>query len=441
MSGTATTSHGAGGQRSDCGFSVTSYDLGLDYRVATNRLDAVAVVAARATRALSKVNLDLAGLRVSEVLIDGRRPARWRHRDGILAIRLAGDLGSGEAFSVTVRYSGMPGPIAGPWGDVGWEELADGALVAGQPDGAPSWFPCHDSPSDKATFRIAVTVESVYAVICNGWLVSCTPRSGTRRWVYEMPQPMAPYLATVQVGRYESVAVASTPVEQVVVAPPSLRDAVGRDLACQPRMMEFFAETFGPYPFVSYTVVVTEDELEIPLEAQGMSVFGSNHLDGTGAWERLVAHELAHQWFGNSLTAGRWQDIWLHEGFACYAEWLWSEASGAATAHALALAAHGTLADLDQDFLIGSPDDDHMFDDRLYKRGALTLHALRLAVGDADFFAVMRRWADENRYGTVTTPGFIATAQAVVGRPLGDLFAAWLAQEALPTLPEGGTST
>ena len=97
-------------------------------------------------------------------------------------------------------------------------------------------------------------------------------------------------------------------------------------------MIALFEGLFGPYPFDAYTVVVTDDDLEIPLEAQGLSVFGANHMDGRRGSERLVAHELAHQWFGNSLTVGLWRDIWLHEGFACYAEWLWSEASGGRTA-------------------------------------------------------------------------------------------------------------
>ena len=112
-------------------------------------------------------------------------------------------------------------------------------------------------------------------------------------------------------------------------------------------MMKLFVKLFGPYPLANgYTVVVTDDDLEIPLEAQGISIFGANHCDGERSAERLIAHELAHQWFGNSVTARRWRDIWLHEGFACYAEWLWSEESGGRSADELARHYHHRLRSL-----------------------------------------------------------------------------------------------
>jgi len=199
-------------------------------------------------------------------------------------------------------------------------------------------------------------------------------------------------------------------------------------------MVALFEDLFGPYPFDSYTVVVTDDDLEIPLEAQGLSVFGANHMDGRRGSERLVAHELAHQWFGNSLTVGLWRDIWLHEGFACYAEWLWSEGSGGRSADEQARAAHARLAALPQDLAIGDPGPDAMFDDRLYKRGALTLHALRGHVGDDAFFDVLRTWTDRYRHGTVSTEEFLVCAEEVAGRPVAGLLHRWLHERALPAL-------
>jgi aminopeptidase len=198
-------------------------------------------------------------------------------------------------------------------------------------------------------------------------------------------------------------------------------------------MLRVFTDLFGPYPFDEYTVVVTSDDLEIPLEAQGLAVFGANHVDGMLGLERLVAHELAHQWFGNSLTLGRLSDIWLHEGFACYAEWLWSERSGGKSADVLARRHHRRLAGAGQDLMLADPGPAAIFDDRVYKRGALALHALRLALGDDAFFAMIRAWASEHRFGTVSTELFEEHA-ARYGRTRG-LLGRWLHGMPLPELP------
>ncbi|WP_062520625.1 M1 family metallopeptidase [Demequina silvatica] len=421
--------------RPDPGFAVRLYDLELDYRVARNRLDARATLTLLPERDLDRIQLRLEGLRVSQVAIAGQRGAKWVQRAGALVIRPRGTLPAGAHVDVEIRYAGNPRPHRGTWGEVGWEELEDGVIVAGQPDGAPSWFPCHDSPADKTPYRIAVTAEAPYTVVCNGVLTARSERSGRSTWVYEQREPMAAYLATVQVGRYERREVADAPVPMTVYAPPRLRGAVAHDLERQPRMMETFQRLFGPYPFTEYSVVVTHDDLEIPLEAQGLATFGANHMDGERGSERLVAHELAHQWFGNALTVGRWRDIWLHEGFACYAEWLWSDASGGPSADALARAAHARLADLPQDLVIGDPGPDLMFDDRLYKRGALTLHALRLTLGDEVFFDGIRAWVAAHRYGTVETEDLLASLEDHAVADVRSLVSAWLDEPGLPPLP------
>ncbi len=420
--------------REDGGLDVTRYDLELDYRVATNRLDGSARVHATTLRTLDALALELTGLNVSSVLVDGAKPARWSHRAGRLSVRLARQVPAGTAVVVEVRYTGSPGPRRGPWGEVGWEELTDGVIVAGQPDGAPTWFPCHDHPSDKAAFRIALTTDAGYEVACNGVLTSRTPRASRVRWVFEQSEPTAPYLATVQIGRYERLLLAEGPVRQEALVPARLRRGAVHDLERQPRMMALFTERFGPYPFPAYTVVVTDDPLEIPLEAHGLSVFGANHVDGSRGAERLVAHELAHQWFGNSLTATRWHDIWLHEGFACYAEWLWAQESGGRSAAAHARTVHAQLAARPQDLVLSDPGPASMFDDRVYQRGALTLQSLREAVGDGAFFDVLRTWTRRHALAGVSTDEFIACATEVTGQDVAALLEVWLHAPALPPL-------
>jgi aminopeptidase N len=325
--------------------------------------------------------------------------------------------------------------MPGPDGPAGWEELTDGVLVAAQPHGAPSWFPCNDRMDDKARYRIRVTTDAAHHVAANGSLVSRTKSGRSATWVYEHDEPMAPYLATVQIGRYVVERQgAESGVDIELVAPPSLMPAVREATADQPRMIALFADLFGPYPFEGYRVVVTDDPLEIPLESQTLSTFGRNHVSRAWEAQRLIAHELAHQWFGNAVTAGRLADIWLHEGFACYAEWLWSEAAGHESADDQARRHHELLRSQPQDLLLVDPGRDRTFDDRVYKRGALALHALRRQLGDETFFALLRDWVAAHRYGTVSTPDFEAVVARVGGEPALDRLGAWLRVPELPPL-------
>lgn len=419
----------------DRSYRVHAYDLRLRYKVATNRLDAEATIHAEALEPLTRVRLDLVGLSVDRVRVDGDKRTTHRHGSHKLIVRPYEVLPAGRRFEVTVRYGGSPRPRSSRWGRVGWEELEDGVLVASQPIGAPTWFPCNDRPDDKAHYRIEVTTEDAYTVAATGRPVGRSRAGGRTTWTFEQDIPTASYLVALHIGRYRTGPLAAGRVGGSLHYPAFLGRAVRTDLEHLPAMMALFVRCFGPYPLGTYDVVVTPDELEIPLEAQGMAVFGSNHLDGHHSSERLVAHELAHQWFGNSVGLAQWRDIWLNEGFCCYAEWLWSEESGGPTCHQLARRYWALVAGQPADLLLSDPGPDLMFDDRVYKRGALTLHALRRTVGDAVFFSVLRGWTAARRHRTGTTAEFIEFAERTSGRRLRALFAAWLDAKALPTLP------
>jgi aminopeptidase N len=422
-------------EHGDAGYHAQHYDLELDYRVGAGRLSGRAKITAVARVALSRFTLDLGTFKIARVLLNGKA-TRFAHRGHKLVVQAPAKIAAGRTFTVEVRYVGNPEPIRTRyWGEVGWDDLEDGVLVASQPIGAPSWFPCNDHPSDKATYRISVTTASPYQVVANGNLVDGRVGASTTTWVYEQPEPMAPYLATVQIGRYEFVERADDRVPLRAALPARLADGFAHDFGRQPEMMVAFERMFGPYPFGSYTVVVTDDELDIPIEAQSLSIFGANHVDGRRGAEHLVAHELAHQWFGNSLSVADWRHIWLNEGFATYSEWLWSQASGGRKADDLARVARLKLAKLPQDLVLADPGVQRMFDDRVYQRGALAMHAIRLRIGELAFFTMLREWVSANKYGTVTTEAFTELAQRHSPRPLDDLFTAWLYQPRLPELP------
>ena len=420
-------------QSGDTSFDVESYDLELDYRVRTNRLEGHATINAVAAAAISTIGLDLIGLRATRVRVDGDRRTKYTQGPRVLRVTLPHRLAAGERFSVEVVYAGTPGPRRSRWGVIGWEELDDGALVASQPTGAPTWFPCNDRPDDRARMRIAVTTDAGYLAVPTGRPISRSSRAGRTTVVAESAVPVATYLAAVHVGHYEQSDLAGD--ERVrLFTPPALRAPAADAFAPVPQMLALFEDVFGPYPQEDCALVVTPDELEIPLEAQGMAVFGVNHLEPEE--QRLIAHELAHQWFGNSVGIGRWRDIWLNEGFACYAEWLWSEASGAATLAQEAVAHYARLRALPKDLVLGDPGPELMFDDRVYKRGALTLYALRCELGAEPFARLLREWTATHQHGLATDDDFRHLAAQIAGRDLAPLFTAWVDERSLPRLPK-----
>ncbi|OZC47485.1 peptidase M1 [Rhodococcus sp. WWJCD1] len=421
-------------QNGNRGYRVSRYELDLEYKVESNRLTGKAKITAVTTATVSKFAFDLGpAMNVSKVSVNGSRSVKFTHQRGKLKITPAKPIASGAALVVTVTYGGTPKPINGLWGEVGWEELTEGSIVASQPNGAASWFPCDDHPVSKASYGITITTDSPYYAVANGTLVRKQTRASRTTWVYEQPEPMATYLATIQIGPYEHRIVSPGPVPMKAITPPRLRAQFDHDFGRQPQMMDTFVRLYGPYPFASYTVVVTDDDLEIPIEAQGLSIFGANHCSGSRYYERLVAHELAHQWFGNSLTLGKWADIWLHEGFACYSEWIWAENSGGATAHDKAKRAHTIQRGLAMDLQLTDPGPERIFDDRVYKRGALALHAVRRTIGDERFFGLIQEWTSKYRYSTVATADFTDLASRF-GCPR-TLWDAWLIDKQLPSLP------
>ena len=430
--------------------AVDALRLDLDVRLAANRVIGTAVLHGRLLAQTSRVELDLHRLTVTGVTAraagrplkraSASQPRRSPHR---VVVELGESLPEGTELELTVDYRGTPKPRRSPWGTVGWEELTDGVLVAGQPHGASTWFPCVDSPDNRMRADITVTCDAGYLPVSNGTGAQVR-QSGSRttwRWVLEEPVPA--YLLTLQIGRYRLVELPgrlSGPPIMLAVTPQTQQRAL-TTLGSQHPMAQVFQDAYGPYPFDAYTAVVAEDDLEIPLECAGLSLFGTNHLSGTWEDERLIAHELSHQWFGNAVTLGRWSDLWLHEGFACYSEWLWSEASGRESVQEQARLAWEGLAGQDEDLVLCDPGPRDMFDDRLYKRGALTVVALQRLLGADVFGRMVRGWVAEHRFGTVDTAMFRAhvhswaPAAGVSATAVEQLFDAWTVRTPLPAFP------
>ncbi|OKK13111.1 metallopeptidase [Streptomyces sp. CB00455] len=420
------------------GYQVDHYELDLDYDPADGRLHGTAVITARAEQGLSAFNLDLSGLEVEEVTVQGAG-ARYNRSGNELTVRPAEDLEKGEVFRTEVDYSGKPKALTDADGaKEGWITTGDGAVGVGEPVGSMTWFPGNHHPSDKAAYDITLTVPKGYEAVSNGELRSRTTRpDGRTAFAWHSPEPMASYLATAVVGKYE-VATGRTPsgVPLYNAVAPGEAAASAAKLARLPEMVEWAGARFGPYPFgTAGAIVLPAGSLTYALETQTRPVFS-----GAPSSEELVLHELAHQWFGDSVSPASWKDMWLNEGFATYAEWLWTEDHGGPTAqeHFDAFLTGDTEVDAEagSDWYAfapaAPPGPEDISGDPVYHRGAMVLHRIRQEVGDEKFSALLGGWAAEHRHGNATTAAFTAYAQEKTGHDLKKVWDVWLYGQARP---------
>ncbi len=324
------------------GYEVAHYAIDLVVDVPADVISGTATISAHALQDLSRLNLDYEGPAIREALLNGA-PCQVDRYGGELTLTPAEPLPAGEPFTATVSYAGRPGAHRADGDDryaLGWYHYGDGTLVASEPIGAATWYPVNDHPSDKATYTLRVTVDAPWEVAANGVFVAVQSRGGQRTYVWEETSPMASYLATVAIADWEVDApgsVGGVPIRNYFYAgiPAGIRAAYA-DIGA---MMAYFQETLGPYPFEAYGVVVHDVDLGFALETQTLSTFGSGE-----PRYLTVSHELAHQWFGNSVSPATWQDVWLNEGLATYAGYLWQEhTEGPAAAAAALLDRYQTL--------------------------------------------------------------------------------------------------
>ena len=628
------------------GYDVQHYLLDLTYDPETDLLTGVATIRARATQDLSRFNLDLDGLTVQSITVNRRR-ATWARDAGELSVTPHSGLRANRRFTTVVHYEGVPKPIDDAFGQSGFIHTDDGALVAGQPHVAATWFPSNDHPSDKATFTFQVTVPKGLEAVANGILQDRHSSQRWTTWTWKAREPMASYLATATVGEFDlnsyrhdgirywdaidpdllaPVAVPRTGSQLAIShrAEPSykrlirtisvpnggaklsfwvtrdtepnwdytfveartvgrkdwttLRDLNGHtsddtgfvcpywlglhpflahyqsakgDHTCSPtgttgkwwavsgasdgweqwkvdlsryagsdvrvsityasddliqlhgvfvddivvstgsgttsfeddgntldgwafpgtpkgskvnpndwtvgtakdgprpfgkvaqasferqgEVIDFLSDAFGPYPFSAAGGIVDDLEgLGFALENQTRPIYDKDFFYYQQEGDFVVVHELAHQWYGDSLAIASWKHIWLNEGFATYAEWLWSKREKLETAQQIFDSFYGIPAkDPFWALTIGDPGPKHLFDFAVYARGAMTLHRLRLAVGDGDFFEILQRWAASRSGGNVTTGEFIRLAEEVSGKNLDGLFKRWLFKSGKPKL-------
>lgn len=423
------------------GYDAQHYTLALSWDEKTNAISGTATMRAIATQDLTAFNLDFIGFAINELLVNGE-PADFDRQDRELVITPVEAISAGQTFETAISYTGIPGRGVKRFYDafaIGWRRYDTGVYVASEPSGASLWFPVNDHPLDKANYHFEITVPDKYVVAANGLLQSTTDNPGpTTTYIWETQYEMASYLATVNIADF--VAQTSTGPNDLPIRnyfPADEAEDLIQTFAVQPDIIAFYNDTFGPYPFEAVGAVVADTTLSFALETQTLILYGRDvGLGRTGA-ETVISHELAHQWFGNSVSLVRWQDIWLNEGFATYASVLWEEHQGGQAALRREMNAYYTIISNQTHFVPpGNPPQDDLFNGGVYLGGAWVLHALRLEVGDAIFFDILRTYYDRFKYSNATTEDFITLAEEISGQDLTDFFQGWLFDERVPPKPD-----
>ena len=427
------------------GYDVGHYDITGAYDPATDVWSATTVITAEATADLYRFDLDFDGMTISSLVVDGK-PAAWSRDGAELVVVPQHKIKSGTPITIRASYSGVPKEFLLPLGDftlrTGFMATDDGATVAGQPDVAAGWFPVNDHPRDKAAYDFHVTVPQGLGVVANGFLAGTSTQGGTTRFDWHAPEPMASYLATIDIGRWDvrqGTTGSGLPIYDAVdpdlLSDPVLGPSINASLARQGEILDVLSSAFGSYPFSTVGAIIDDqDDLFFALETQTRPVYSKYFWPDGG--DSVIAHELAHQWYGDHVALEQWQDIWLNEGWATYAEWVWGEHEGFFTPQDAFDFYYSEIPDDDPfwQFVIGEPPQDDLFGDPVYLRGGMTLQVLRNRVGDDAFWQIARQWVQEQGGGTGTTAQFIALAERVSGQQLDDLFDAWLFTGSKPTV-------
>ncbi len=416
------------------GYDVEHYDLNLAWNPANGELSGTVTIVARAIQNLSQFNLDFREFEITSLKVNDANATFTRDGQELIitpttTIRRRGQL------EISVKYHGVPKTVIDPDGALdGWIPTPSGGVIAlSEPQGSPSWFPVNDYPTDKASYSIAMTVPNNLSAISNGRLVGKETRDGKTKWKWNEEQPMASYLATMAIGAFEvSTGTTTQGLPFVNAIEPALATDSAAAIARTSEIIDWEASLFGKYPFDAVGVIAVDaPDVGYALETQTRPGFTA------AVDESTYVHELAHQWVGDSLSLTSFPEMWLNEGFAQYTEKMWAEREGTQTTQAWFDETYATPAEdqLWTDAPAALPGPEVLFSRPVYDRGAMTLHQLRVKVGDDKFFKILRTWSLRNRDSNVTTKQFIELAERISGQKLGAFFTTWLYTPGKPAVP------
>jgi aminopeptidase N len=417
----------------EAGFDVLHYVIDIDIDiVAKSVAGSVAVEFVVTAATLDSMFLHLHdGMNVSGVAL-GATPLAYTHASGVIDIDLGATYVLDDTVTVTVDYDGFP--IS--------QGLRFHWIVVynlNEPDMARNWFPCYDEPWDKATSEMIATVPDERFCASNGLLLSEVDNlDGTKTYHWRTDYSCSTYLISVAAAQYVTFShwYHYSPTDSMEmpywVYPEKLTQAQ-IDFAPAPAMMQFFSDTFGQYPFVAEKYGTALAQVGGAMENFTCTTYGAVLVTGDNRYDWVVAHEIGHSWWGNSVTIADWEHMWLNEGFATYSDALWAEHVGGDAA----------LDARMEDFKVEYFDEDAtsrfptydpviLFGATVYEKGAWILHMLRYVVGDAVFFDILRTYQATYAHGNATTDQFQAVCESVSGMDLTAFFDEWVYQAGYP---------
>lgn len=425
----------------DPGVDALHYDLDLAWDADQRELTGTATITLRATADADHLQLDFAApLEVRSAELDGEKVKSSHEGKDLL---IAAEVEKDGVHELVLAYSGKPGPVPSPSkrddmaGGLGWTVTETGEVWTMQePYGAYSWYPVNDHPSDKALYDFTLRVPEKWVGVANGVLTSRTKKGGQTITEWHLDSPAAAYLVTVAIGDYvETKDESPSGVPVSVWTGPG--DTESREaLAAIPATLDWLEKRLGPYPFSSIGAVVVDSDSA--METQTMMTFGNSPYSRTG---QVIAHELAHQWYGNQVTPLDWSDLWMNEGMALYlAEGLW-------------FAEHGEfpLWDIVDNWRMsepslrrqagppGNPDRDEFAASVVYVAPALMWHELRRRIGAVTFDRMVRAWPASQADGSANREEYLAWIEEQTGQELTAFFDEWLMSAKSPTAaqPQG----
>nr|MDQ3301086.1 M1 family metallopeptidase [Myxococcota bacterium] len=385
------------------------------------------------------IELDAVELTIDSVTVGGE-PATFRHDGKKLRVELAKPLAAGAELVIAVAYHGVPRRglyFIGP--DDGYPDKPVQAWTQGQDEDSRYWFPCIDTPNEKATSEVKVTVPAHLFALSNGVLVTDVTIGARRTLHWRLDVPHSCYLVTLAVGDFSAIETRWRDVPVVYYVERGKEAAAERTLARTPEMLELFSKRFGvAYPYPRYSQVFVADFIFGGMEnTSATTLTDSVLIDERAALDydidSLVAHELAHQWFGDLVTCRDWGESWLNEGFATYAEYIWREHHEGRDAADLELEDWAEMY-FGEDSnryrrtiatkLYDEPID--IFDHHLYDKGGRVLHMLRHFLGDDAFFGALAHYLGKHRHSVVESRDLARAVEEATGKNLDWFFSQWV---------------